>query len=104
MTLRRLWVLVHGLPARSHTARAIHGEAADWDVQAHLLRQIGNALIIGNGQRAGKRVRDGELIPAPKNEAVIAQIATTSIRRKRPPTRDPEVGGWRELDKLFNAD
>jgi len=51
MTLRRLWVLVHGLPRESHCVRYRLGEYADWDATFHRLTDIADQLVWANWQR-----------------------------------------------------
>lgn len=98
LSLRRLWVLVSGLPQRCHTARELYGEAVDWDVNAHLLAQIANLLKAGNAQRGGKRVPPGEFIEPPRPREPV--VTVPAIKRQRA----PETGTWQDLDALFTAD
>ncbi|GAA0627352.1 hypothetical protein GCM10009534_74080 [Kribbella sandramycini] len=42
--MRRLSVLVDALPRESATARAMHGELADWSTEAVLLADVWSAL------------------------------------------------------------
>lgn len=51
MTIRRLWVLVRGLPRTSNTVRAAQGEAADWTVDTTVLARIANTLVQANSTR-----------------------------------------------------
>lgn len=51
LSWRRLLVLVERLPADSATARAMHGEAADWSLTDHLLASVVDALHVANWQR-----------------------------------------------------
>lgn len=69
MSLRRLWVLVSKLPQDSNVSRAVHGEEADWTLEAHLLAQIANLTIAANGQRGGKRVPKSHFIKVPGADA-----------------------------------
>lgn len=69
MTVRRLWVLVSRLPQDCATARAIHGEIADWSQDTYLLARIANTLERANGQRAGKRVPESAFIRPPAARA-----------------------------------
>jgi hypothetical protein len=50
MSLRRLWVLVHGLPQESRTAAALHGEAAEWTLTPRLLAAVHNAIVRSNSE------------------------------------------------------
>lgn len=62
MSLRRLLVLVRGLPRDSHCATVLDGEAAQWTLENIILARIANTLAQANGQRAGKRVPDSQMI------------------------------------------
>lgn len=46
---------VRQLPPESATARAMGGDAADWDTRAHLLASVVDQLAVANWQRSGKK-------------------------------------------------
>ncbi|RLU83925.1 hypothetical protein CTZ27_27530 [Streptomyces griseocarneus] len=48
LSSRRLAVLVKHLPRDSAVNRDLHGEAADWDVPAHLLASVVDQLAVAN--------------------------------------------------------
>ena len=62
MTIRRLWVLIRGLPRSSNTVRAMQGEAADWTVDTTILARIHNVIYQANADKP----QDSDLIKPPK--------------------------------------
>jgi hypothetical protein len=50
-----LRAFVRHAPRTSAYFRAVHGELADWDLQAQLTAQVIDLLQSGNWQRAGKK-------------------------------------------------
>lgn len=62
MSLRRLRVLVAGLPRESNTARAVLGEAAQWGISEHLLARISNLIHQTNST---KKIPASQLVRPP---------------------------------------
>lgn len=87
--------LVRQLPEGSRTDRSIRGEAAEWGLDAHLLRTATNALIAANYQRAQKRAPAGSFIDPPNGS-----LASKPDQTK---TDTEPVGGAAELDKMFTG-
>lgn len=55
LTRRELIAYIKHLPRDSALAREIHGEAAEWGPDTHLLGDLLDVLQIANWQRAGKK-------------------------------------------------
>jgi hypothetical protein len=91
MSLRRLWVLVSKLPQDSHTARVLHGEAADWTLDTALLARIGN-FVLQTG--SAKKVPESMLIHPPGSKG--APKAKTRANGHK-------TLGAAELDALFTG-
>jgi len=94
MSARRLWVLVSRLPQDSHTARLLHGESADWSMEAALLARIGNLII---QTHSSKRVPESKLLLPPSARKRARQ------QDGKPKPKPEKAGGWRELDALFGG-
>ncbi|MEO5875524.1 MAG: hypothetical protein ABIS86_17040 [Streptosporangiaceae bacterium] len=55
MSMRRLWVLIQGLPRDSAVAHIATGAAADWGVPELLLARVGNLLIQANAETVNEK-------------------------------------------------
>lgn len=73
MSLRRLWVLVSGLPQDSNTSQALDGEAALWSLETHLLARIANLLLVNNYKDSKKKPPKGQFVKAPGVEGPKTQ-------------------------------
>ncbi len=62
MSLRRLRVLIAGLPRNSSVARALHGEVVDWSADTYLLARIAN-IVHQTG--SSKRIPASQLVRPP---------------------------------------
>lgn len=65
MSLRRLWVLISGLPQDSNTSRAIDGEASMWTPDTYLLARIANLILVSNYKDTKKKPPKAEFIKGP---------------------------------------
>lgn len=78
LTPRYVFWLVEHLPADSSTWAAMKGgkEHRSWTTETYLLAHAVNALVVGNHQRAGKRIRKMPVVP-PK-----PKIKPTMVKKK----------------------
>lgn len=62
-------MLVRALPPESVTARALHGDRADWGVTEHLLATAIDVLNAANWQRSGdKKLARPKPLPRPTDK------------------------------------
>lgn len=91
ISLRKLAVLVEGLPAEATVYRNLQPEAAGWDIHTYLLAGILDALNDANWQRAeGKAHNRPERVPRPYDIAV-----NNAKQRRRDEVLQLKVNEWR---------
>lgn len=72
------------LPHGSATARAIHGESADWGPAEMILANIFDALAVGNWQRGGnKDATRPKPYPRPVSKQATAALGRRLKRLKQ---------------------
>lgn len=99
MTIRRLWVLVQGLPRESLVAKVIDGERAEWTLDTMILAKVHNVLMLANADP--KKLSKSDLITPPWAGDEDGKPVT--MPRPTPPEERGEQKGWQDLDKLFGA-